>query len=72
VNVTEFATATIRFIVTVAIVVSQNLITVVYQMHTVIVAFTFAIDLWYYHYHKVTSSNRLRPSRSCPNHASTG
>ena len=28
---------------------------------SVIVAFTFAIALWYYLYHKVTSSNRLRP-----------
>lgn len=30
---------------------------------SVIVAFTFAIALWYYLYHKVTSSNLLRPSR---------
>ena len=47
-----------------------------YALHrslTVIVAFTFAIALWYYLYHKVTSSNRLRPFRRvCPDHAGNG
>lgn len=34
---------------------------------SVIVAFTFAITLWYSYYHKVTLSNRLRPfQRSAP------
>ena len=34
---------------------------------SVIVAFTFAITLWYSYYHKVTLSNHLRPfQRSAP------